>query len=238
MTTIDLDTLTLTRGWHATRGQGVCLMEAVAWWAGQEHTDHPPCVSPVLANFGMNLNDKWDDRARQQLKPLIPLLPGTVSDGADERRRYMALDWLVRVYLPVFLDLVPGLAGDAAAVRALVPVTDLVSAELAGPVVRQARGHAAAAGAAAGAAAWAAAGDAAWAAAGDAAGDAAWDAAGAAAGDAAWDAAWAAAWAAARDAARDAAWDAAWDALSPTVAQLQDSAIALYDVLIAGEWPA
>ncbi len=52
--------------------------------------------------------------------------------------------------------------------------------------------------------------------------------------------------AAAGDAARAAAWDAVWDAaraatwkkLAPAVAELQASAIALYDVLITGEWPA
>ena len=64
------------------------------------------------------------------------------------------------------------------------------------------------------------------------------DAARDAAGAAAWPAAWAAARAAAWDAARDAAWDAARAVLAPVVAGLQASAIALYDVLIAGEWPA
>ena len=54
-------------------------------------------------------------------------------------------------------------------------------------------------------------------------------AAGDAAGDAAWDAA--------RAAARAAAGDAARAKLAPTVAELQTSAIALYDVLITGEWP-
>ena len=82
-----------------------------------------------------------------------------------------------------------------------------------------------------------AAGDAARAAAWDEAGEMAWDAAGDAARDAARDAAIAAAWDAAGDAAWDAAWDAARDAarakLAPTVAELQDSAIALYGDLIS-----
>jgi hypothetical protein len=56
----------------------------------------------------------------------------------------------------------------------------------------------------------------------DAAGAAAWDAAGAAAGAA----------------ARAAAWAAARAKLAPIVEQLQDSAIALYDTMITGEWPA
>ena len=59
-----------------------------------------------------------------------------------------------------------------------------------------------------------------------------WDAAWDAAGDAAWDAARAAA----RDAAGAAARAAARAALNPTVVILQDSALALYDQMIKGEW--
>ena len=64
---IDLTTLTLAEGAHETRGDGVCLMEAVAWFAGQEHTDHPPCVSPVLAGFGRLWNDGLPDGRRHIL---------------------------------------------------------------------------------------------------------------------------------------------------------------------------
>ena len=175
---LDLTTITLAKGAHGSRASGVCLMEAVAWWAGKEHTDHPPCVSPVLGTFGRNLNDVLPDDRRQYLRPLIPLLPGTAGDGEDERRGYLALDWLIRTYTPAWLDLA-GLTAEATALRDLRRIADLVAAQAAGPVVHDARRKAAAA--------WAAA----------------WDAAGAAAGAAARDAAWAAAWAAAWTAARD-----------------------------------
>jgi hypothetical protein len=211
----DLDTLTLAHGSHPDRADGLCVMEAVAWFAGQPHTDRPACVSPILTGYAMNLNDQWNDQARQQLKPFIPRLPGTAGDGADERRGYLALDWLVRTFTPAWLDLA-GLADDATALQELDPVLSLEAAQAAGPVVRACLGHAAAAGDAAGAAAraaaWAAAGDAAWAAAGAVAGAAAWAVARAAARAAAWAAAGAAAGAAARDAARDAARAAARDA--------------------------
>jgi hypothetical protein len=173
----------------------------------------------------MNLNDVLGDDRRQELKRFLPLpgqpspLAGTFGDGLDETRSYMALDWLVRTYMPVWLDLA-GLTAEAAALRDLRRIVDLVAVEAAGPVVRDAREKAAAARAAA----WAAARDAA----GDAARDAARDAAGAAAQDTAWDAARAAA----GDAARDAAWDAAGKRLAPTVDLLQTSAIALYDAMI------
>ena len=153
---LDLDALVLTKGAHDTRKQGMCLLEAVAWYAGRDHSDAPPCVSPVLRSFGTRLNDVLDDERRQTLRPLIPRLVGTTGDGLDEARSYMALDWLIRTYTPAWLDLA-GLTAEAAAVRNLPRIVNLVAARQAGPVVRDARTKAAAAGDAAAAAAYAAA---------------------------------------------------------------------------------
>ena len=169
--------ITLAKGGHETPDEGLCLLEAVAFLAGERHSDHPVCTSRVLGEMGRGLNDVLPDELRQQLVPLIPGLPGTADDGHDEARSYLALDWLIRTWLPAWLDLSPACWEDAAAVRELGRIVDLASAERAGPVVRQAGQTAAAAGDAAGAAG---------AAAGDAAG-----AAGAVARAAAWDAAWA-----------------------------------------------
>jgi hypothetical protein len=174
------------------------------------------------------------------------LIVGTRSTPAiEERRSYMALDWLIRVYTPKWLDTVPALHEQAKALRELDVIADRAGATAAGEKVRIAASEAISARVAARDAAWDAAGasvwDAAWDAARDAAGDAAGDAASEAssARDAAGDAAWAAAWAAAEDAARDAAWAAArgavWDAagaaaraaLKPTTQWLQAGAAEL-----------
>src|SRR5258708_7522947 len=104
-TTIDLEHLTLARGGHETRDDGLCLMEAVAWFAGRPHSDKPPCVSEVLGAYGRSLNALLPDTPRQALRQFIPLLPGTAGDGKDETRGYIALDWLIRTYAPAFLDL-------------------------------------------------------------------------------------------------------------------------------------
>jgi len=204
--TIDLDALVLAKGSHDDREQGVCLMEAVAWFAGQEHTDHPPCVSPVLAAFGRSWNDALPDDQRHILKPFIPLLPGTAGDGHELARSYLAVDWLAREHAPAFLALTPALIPHADALRALSPLRDARAVQAAKPALAAAQD---AARDAARAAAWAAAGDAAWAAARDTARDTA------------------------RDAAWDAARDAARDALAPTAAALQDSAIGLYRAMIS-----
>jgi hypothetical protein len=232
---LELDTIILSEGGHSSREQGVCLLEAVAWWAEEDHSDQPECVSPILGMYGRSLNDVLPDGKRQRLRVYIPQLPGTAGDGLDERRGYIALDWLVRTYLPAWLRLVPALIADADLLARHRPIETLEDAAAVGEIVRDAESHTLTARDAAGAAA----GYAASAAARDAAGDAAWTAAGAAARDAAG----AAAGFAARDAAGDAAWaaagfaarDAAGDALKPTVEQLQDSAITLFGELIRAD---
>lgn len=115
---LDLDLLHLERGGHETPDDGLCLLEAAAFVAGEPHTDHPASVSPVLGRVGRELNDKIGEDRRQALKPLIPLLPGTAGDGLDPQRSYLGLDWLVRTHTPTWLD-VAGLTVDAATLRGL-----------------------------------------------------------------------------------------------------------------------
>jgi hypothetical protein len=111
--------ITLTEGAHASPEDGVCLLEAVAVFAGGEFTDSPDCVSPVLAAYGRELNDMLPDKQRQQLIPLIPKLIGTVDDEADERDSLRCVRWLVTHWAPAWLDLVPELADHAAVLRAV-----------------------------------------------------------------------------------------------------------------------
>jgi hypothetical protein len=217
---LDLSAVRLDSGAHRSFEQGACLLELVSYMAKEPWSDHPKCVSPVLAAFGRAWNDALDDDTRQRLKDYAPRLIGT-NTGADddETRAWMATDWLARVQTPAWLRLA-GLTEQAQALESLARIVDATTAIAAQPTLDRARKDAAAAGDAARAAAWDAARAAAWAAAWDAAraaagataGDAAGGAAWAAAEDAAWDAAWAAAWDAARAAAGDAARAAAWAA--------------------------
>jgi hypothetical protein len=225
----------ILRGAHSPDGK-MCVMEAVAYVAGEPWSDRPMCASRVLTDFCVSWNDAMGDEDRQILKPFIPRLVNTkASLAVDRRRSYMALDWYCRVSTPTWLRLA-GLISEAEAIEATAPIVDAASAGAARRALNSARTAAAAAGDAARDAARAAARDAARA----AARAAAWDAARAAAWDAAGDAARAAAWAAAGDAARAAAgaaaWaaarDAAWDALRPTVVELQKSALDLLDRMI------
>jgi hypothetical protein len=196
-----------------TTRQELDINSLILYIAGEPWSDRPQCVSPVLAAFGRAWNDGMrSDEERASLKQYIPRLIGTAGDKAlDEKRAWMATDWLVRVHTPAWLRLA-GLTERADKLVALQPITNAAYAASAQGEINAARDDAYAA--------WAAAGDAARAAAGDAAWAAAWAAARAAAGDAAW----AAARAAARDAARA--------ALEPTVTELQASAHALYSAMI------
>ena len=225
----------LKKGSHRSPEDGMCSTEAVAWIAGEEHSDRPDCCCPVLAAFVRSWNDGMrSDAERDRLLKWVPRLVGTRADADTERRRAeMALDWLVHECAPAWLDLA-GLAEHAAGLRAMSgidqPKLDAASA---------------AAGAAARAAAENAAENAVWAAAENAvraaASVAARAAAGAAVRAAAENAVWAAAGAAARAAAENAVWAAASAAASaaardaarePTAALLQDSAEVLLSRMI------
>ena len=219
-----LPDITLKSGNSAENEARMCVMEAVAYVAGEPWSDHPKCACPVITAFMVSWNDGLPSDAERNrlLAPLIPRLVGTRNKALEERRSLMAADWLVREHTPAWLRLA-GLTTQADALTNLPEITSMAQVpSIRGPL-EAARKDADAAGDAARAAAW----DAAWAAAGDAAR--------AAAGDAAWDAAWAAAWDAARAAAWAAVWDAARDALAETTATLQQSALRLVERMIAAE---
>lgn len=249
---ITLESLRLESGAHNPPDNGLvhaCVMEAVAYLAGEPWSDHPECASPVIAVFLRSWNDSLGDEDRQMLKPLIPHLVDTkASTQVEEHRAWMAADWLARECAPALLRLAR-LTDHAEALEGLASLTAPKRAKAALAKLAAAR-------AAARAAAW----EAAWGSGRDAARDAAWAAeweAGRETGrDAAWSAARAATWVAARatvwalarglarDAARDAAWaaardagadaakDGAWAALAPTVKQLQLSALQLVEGMI------
>ena len=186
--------ITLKTGQHDPASGDMCLLEAVAWIAGEPWSDHPECVDPVLAAFGRSWNDSLSDEDRDRLLlPFLPRLVGTRSTAeVQDRRAFMAADWAVRVFTPAWLRLAK-LDEHAEALEGLPELDSVEACRAAQPTINAAR-------------------------------DAAWDAAWAAARAAAWDAAWAAAEAAARAAAGDAAtvaasdaastvaWDATWDA--------------------------
>ena len=168
--TADADLLLrpLAKGAHPSH-DAMCVMEAVAFVAGEPWSDRPKCACPVISTFLRFWNDDLPDDERDTLlRPLIPQLIGTRGDVAMERRRAtMAADWLIRVHTPAWLRLAK-LDAHADALAALPEITDFAQCPSLMPTLNAAKQDADAAGAAARDAAWdaaeAAAGDAAWAA--------------------------------------------------------------------------
>lgn len=105
---VEWSVIELKTGHHASSADGLCLMEAVALFAGERHGDWPDCVCPALIEFGRVLNDALpDNRRTSMLLPLVPVLVGTreagcTGDGLNpsrlERKRAAALvAWCVNV---------------------------------------------------------------------------------------------------------------------------------------------
>lgn len=74
--TRDIEDIYIDTGGHRTSEEGMCLMEAVAYVAGETHSWRPQCACLVLTEYAANLNDaiKNDDLRNRLLKPLIPKL--------------------------------------------------------------------------------------------------------------------------------------------------------------------
>jgi len=119
---LELGSIHLAYGKHPTRQQGVCLLEAVAWFASEAHSNHPTCVSPLLGGLGRAWNDTLDDTTRQGLVGFIPRLVGTAADGTDQKRAWMLTDWLARTYAPALLR-TAGLTLEAQRLEQAPPVT-------------------------------------------------------------------------------------------------------------------
>lgn len=99
-------------------------MEAVAWLAGEPHSDTPQCACPIIAEFIRSWNDTLDDADRQKLKRYLPKLLNTKSTfGVEQKRGLLAADWYIRVYTPTWLTL-GNLQEHADKLRALPEITN------------------------------------------------------------------------------------------------------------------
>lgn len=91
-----------------------------------------PDVCPVLQAFVRDWYhsarfDKYDQW--EALDQYLPLLPGTAGGPAlAERRAWMAVDWLLRVNFPAWLDLLPLTHRHAAELRSLPPIASPLAA--------------------------------------------------------------------------------------------------------------
>jgi hypothetical protein len=80
-------TVRLSAGCHFDADDGVCVMELASMLAEEPFTDHPRCVSKLLAALLRGYNDALDDERRQALLPYASASVGTARGSAAERRR-------------------------------------------------------------------------------------------------------------------------------------------------------
>ncbi len=76
----------LDSGAHEETEGKMCAMELVAFMERLPHSDRPPCTCPVLASYVRNLNDPMPNDRRQDLKPVLPFLVGTVNPSLEQAR--------------------------------------------------------------------------------------------------------------------------------------------------------
>jgi hypothetical protein len=97
--------LPLLRGNHKPDSQ-FCVMEAAAFIAGEEWTDHPESVPPTIGAFLRCWNDVLPTDADRDrlLKPFIPRVIGLPADDKIEEKRAVLLgDWVLRTAIPEIL---------------------------------------------------------------------------------------------------------------------------------------
>ena len=152
---LNLKTLKLSHGSHSTPEAGLCLMEAVAYFAGEAHSDAPACACPVLSKYGMGLNDAFTDDERELLKPFIRQLIGTRDEKAQRPRAEYLAHQAGTVFTPIALDAC-GLIELAASLRK-IKMSDLKELENAASAACIAAGAAQSSAKSAARAAWSAA---------------------------------------------------------------------------------
>jgi len=85
-------TVVLSRGAHVVPEDGMCAMEAVAWLAGEAHSDVPACASPVISAYVRHLNDSMPADQRQRLLDFLPRIVGSL-DPTREHARTEVFAW-------------------------------------------------------------------------------------------------------------------------------------------------
>ena len=101
-----IQTLSLKHGSHQPDSQ-FCVMEAVAFVAGEPWSDHPQCACPIISSFLRNWNDRLPSDAERDrlLKHFVPRLVGTLNPKLEVKRVIMIGDWTVRTVVPELLRL-------------------------------------------------------------------------------------------------------------------------------------
>jgi hypothetical protein len=91
---VDLDSLRLDPGSHASPRDGVCLLELASMIAEEPFSDRPRCVCVVISAFLRSWNDRSSHAQRQRLRPYAKRVVGSrATRSVTRRRRDICLTW-------------------------------------------------------------------------------------------------------------------------------------------------
>ena len=124
MTTIYtlLRDLPLERGTHKTNSGALSLMEAVAYVAGEPHTDHPECACPVITEVAAYADFCYVPQVKIALAQRVLQIAGSKSsDDVQFDRLCLLADHTLHVVLPE--ELQKRSAALVARLRALPKIT-------------------------------------------------------------------------------------------------------------------
>jgi hypothetical protein len=89
-------TIRLSKGRHASPVEGACVMELASMLAGEEFSDHPESVCPVIGSFLRAYNDAIDDTRRQDLYRYAAAVVDTrASQGVQDARMARLAAWMI-----------------------------------------------------------------------------------------------------------------------------------------------
>ncbi len=94
MSPVTHQTIKLSRGKHRSSDEGACVMELASMLAGEEFSDHPGSVCPVIGALLRAHNDSVDDERRADLYAYAAKVVGSRSPGPVQDARAARLsDW-------------------------------------------------------------------------------------------------------------------------------------------------
>jgi len=141
-----------------SEASGACWMSALHWYTRIDHSwsDNPQCVSLVVRELCLALNDMCHDDEREEfIGPHLFTPIGTnVGHKAEQLRAYLCADYAVRVFAPYALEVI-GLNMEAAKLRSLKPICGKISSAAAAEAMAKVAMMKAAAADSAAPAAWA-----------------------------------------------------------------------------------
>jgi hypothetical protein len=98
MTLVTHQTTKLSRGKHHSPDEGACVMELASMLAGEEFSDHPASVCPVIGALLRAHNDSIDEEHRQDLYAYASKVVGSRSRGPVQNARAARLsEWGERI---------------------------------------------------------------------------------------------------------------------------------------------